>query len=155
MEQAVIVMNVIGEEAMVRGRRLSACGQCAGQSACGTLGSWVERFAEMRVDNSIGARPGEAVMIDVPDGVLMRAALRLYGIPMLAFFVAGFTSRSLALAYAASAPDLWAAGGAALGLGAAFAWLRHSSGAQASPTGRIVRISPRHSQPGVAGTKQD
>jgi len=147
MEQAVTVMDVMSHDALVRGRRASACGQCAGKSACGTLGSWTERFAEMRVDNALGARIGDEVVIDIPEGVLMRAALRLYGIPMLGFFAAGFMIRYAAIASGAAAPELWAVGGAVSGMIAVFAWLRCASDAQPSTGARIVRIKSH--APGV------
>jgi len=140
MEQTVTVTDVMGHEALVRGRRASACGQCAGKSACGTLGSWTERFAEMCVDNALRARIGDEVVIDIPEGVLMRAALRLYGIPMLGFFAAGFMVRYIAIESGTVAPELWAVGGALSGMIAAFVWLRRASEAQSSTGARIVRI---------------
>jgi len=139
MEQAVVVMDVAHGQALVRGRRASACGSCAGKSACGTLGSWVERFADMRVANPLGAKIGDEVTIEVPDGEFLRAALRLYGAPMLGFFTAGFASRALAFSMGASSPEMWAAGGALAGMVAVFLWLRGSEKERMSGA-RIVHI---------------
>jgi len=143
MEQAVTVVDITGDDALVRGRRASACGQCAGKSACGTLGSWVERFSEMRVANPLGARVGDEVIVSVPDGVLMRAAIHLYGIPMLGFFTMGFLVRYLAFRFEAASPELWAAGGALAGMIAVLLWLRRTSEIQAASGARIVRIKSR------------
>lgn len=140
MEQTVIVIDVQGDDALVRGRRASACGQCAGKSACGTLGSWTDRFSEMRVSNSIGAGIGDEVIVRVPDGMVLRAAMRLYGIPMLGFFVMGFLARYIAFRFALDAPELWAAGGAVTGLIAAFIWLRNTSNTPTSGGAGIVQI---------------
>jgi len=139
MEQAVVVVEVKGDEALVRGRRATACGSCAGKSSCGTLGSWVERFAEMRVGNPIGAKVGDEVTIEVPDGEFLRAAVRLYGAPMLGFFAAGFATRAAALAMALPSPELCAAFGALGGMFAVFLWLRGSEKERMSGA-RIVHI---------------
>ncbi|HCS13194.1 MAG: positive regulator for alginate biosynthesis MucC [Zetaproteobacteria bacterium CG06_land_8_20_14_3_00_59_53] len=142
MEQAVVVVEVSGAEALVRGRRATACGSCAGKSSCGTLGSWVERFAEMRVANPVGAKVGDDVTIDVPEGEFLRAALRLYGAPMVGFFLAGFTVRAVAMYADLPNAELCAAVAAIGGLFAVFLWIRntdrgHKSGA------RIIRIRSR------------
>ncbi len=143
MEQIVTVIDVMHNDALVRGRRASACGQCAGKSACGTLGSWTDRFSEMRVANPVGAKVGDEVVVRVPDGLLLHAALRLYGMPMLFFFTAGFLIRYVAFRFSLNAPELWAAGGAALGLIASFIWLRNTSDTQTPSGVSIVHIKSR------------
>ncbi len=144
MEQAVTVVGVVGHDALVQGRRISACGQCAGKSACGTLGSWVERYSEMRVANPIEARVGDEVIVSVADGVLIRAAIRLYGVPMLGFFTTGFLVRYMAFYFGAATPELWAAGGALAGMMAVLVWLRCTSGdMQPDDSACIVRIKSR------------
>jgi len=152
MEQAVIVVDVMNNDALVRGRRASACGQCAGKSACGTLGSWTERFSEMRVANPVDAKVGDEVVVRVPDGMLLRAATRLYGIPMLGFFAMGFLVRYLAFRFEVASPELWAAGGALAGMIAAFAWLRNTSNTQSSSRASIVRIKSRSTGVSVHAT---
>ncbi len=139
MEQAVLVVDVKPGEALVRGRRATACGNCAGKSSCSTLGSWFERFAEMRVANRMGAKIGDEVVIEVDDAEFLRAALRLYGAPMLGFFIAGFSVRAVALAMSAAEPELWAAGAALTGMAGVFLWLRRSHRDEMSGA-RIVRI---------------
>jgi len=143
MEQTVIVMGVIDNDALVRGRRASACGQCPGKSSCGTLGSWVERVAEIRVSNPLGAKVGDEVVVSVPDGMLLHATMRLYGFPMLGFFAVGFLVRYLAFRFEMASPELWAAGGALTGMIAAFVWLRRTSDTQAASGASIVRIKSR------------
>jgi len=143
MEQAVVVIDIMNNDALVRGRRASACGQCAGKSACGTLGSWTDRFSEMRVANSMGAKIGDEVIICVPDGMLLRAAIRLYGVPMLGFFMMGFLVRYVAFQFSLVAPELWAAGGAMVGLLVAFLWLHSTSNAAISSGASIVQIKSR------------
>jgi len=139
MEQTVVVVEERNGEALVRGRRATACGSCAGKSSCGTLGSWVERFAEMRVTNPIGAKAGDEVTVEVPDGEFLRAALRLYGAPMLGFFAAGFATRALAMALSLPSPEVCAAVGALGGMFAVFLWLRGNEKERMSGA-RIVHI---------------
>ena len=98
MEQQVTVIALQGDHAMVQGHRASACGDCAGKTSCSTMGSWVERFIELRVKNTVHAQVGDEVLLEVPDSAVMKIAFRLYAIPMLAFVLAGFGVRSLALA---------------------------------------------------------
>lgn len=140
MEQKVSVVEVHGSRARVRAVRASACGHCAGQSACGTMGSWVQRYAEMDVDNPIGARVGDEVVIDVPDGALLKATFRLYGVPMLAFIGVGLLVRTWAVQLNASAPDVWAALAGLVGMLGWYGWIWLNSKQVAQPAGRIVRI---------------
>ncbi len=139
MEQAVMVVDVRRDEALVRGRRASACDSCAGKSSCTTLGSWTERVAEMRVANPIGANIGDEVIVEVPDGEFLRAALRLYGAPMLGFFVAAFCARALAIAMGSTSVELWAAVGALVGMFGVFFWLSRSR-FELKQGARIVRV---------------
>jgi len=109
MEQQVTVIDVCGDEAIVHGRRASACGDCAGKTSCSTMGSWVERIIELRVRNTIHAQTGDIVLLEVPDNAVLRIAFRLYAMPMLAFILAGLGVRSLALHQAWANVELWAA----------------------------------------------
>ncbi|MDQ7010194.1 MAG: SoxR reducing system RseC family protein [Mariprofundaceae bacterium] len=142
MEQVVTVVSVHGDQAVVRGRRASACDSCAGKASCGTLGSWVERFAEMRVINTVAASVGDTVVVEVPDGLLLRVAFTLYGLPMLVFLITGLMMRSLALALGWNAPEALAAAGGLLGVATAYAWIYFHHRPQALDA-RIVRIRAR------------
>jgi positive regulator of sigma E activity len=99
----------------------------------------VERFAEMRVANPLNAKIGDEVTIEVPDGEFLRAALRLYGAPMLGFFAAGFFVRAMAFSMQVATPELWAACGALAGMAGVFIWLRSSEKDRMSGA-RIVHI---------------
>jgi len=109
MEQQVTVIDVQGDQAIVHGRRASACGDCAGKTSCATMGSWVERIIELRVRNSIHARKGDVVLLEVPDNAVLRIAFRLYAMPMLAFILVGLGIRSVAVALGWGNVELWAA----------------------------------------------
>ena len=150
MEQTATVIAVKGGMALVRARRASACGDCAGQSACGTLGSWRQRTAEMWVFNQAGARVGDVVTVEAPEGALLRAAARLYGAPMAGFFVAGFLALALARRWGALHADAWAALAALGGMAATLGYMRirhararggqRATKAAALDDARIVRV---------------
>ncbi len=99
----------------------------------------------MRVKNSIHARVGDEVLLELPDAVLLRVAFRLYGLPMLAFVLGGLTMRSLALSAALPLPEVWAAVAGLLAVLATYGWILRSAGVSgASELGtRMVRIT-RH-----------
>jgi len=97
MQQQVTVIGIEGSDAIVEGKRASACGDCAGKSSCSTIGSWKERCVELRVSNTLNARVGDRVMLEVPDSAVMQIAFRLYALPMLVFVLTGLGMRDVAI----------------------------------------------------------
>ena len=86
-----VVVRLEGEFAWVRAAGAgSACGACAHQDGChssatgsvldGVLG---QPARLLRLINTIQARPGDAVVICVADGVILRAVWLAYGVPLL------------------------------------------------------------------------
>ena len=119
MKQYAVVTALIDDDAIVSGERQSACGGCAGKSACGTLGSWNKRPVSMRVHNLAGARIGDKVEIEVDDQLMLKASFRLYILPLLAFFV--FAGIGWLLFQQETLAIVSGAGGIAL----CYAWIRH------------------------------
>ena len=83
-----------------------ACGACAQQGACATgAGSVLDTATGharkpqlLRLLNTIHARPGDAVVIRVAEGLVLKAAWRAYGLPLLlglalAMLVGAWTGR--------------------------------------------------------------
>ncbi|ATX81116.1 positive regulator of sigma(E), RseC/MucC [Mariprofundus ferrinatatus] len=144
MEQQATVIETDGINATVRGSRASACGGCAGKASCSTMGSWRERLIELQVKNSIGAKAGDEVLLEVPDGLLLKVAFRIYAIPMLMFVVAGGVVSSLATAMHWPAPELLAAVTALLCVPITYLFLlRRKRGSEASLDVRMLRIVGR------------
>lgn len=65
-----------------------ACGACAQKAACGSSNMLDDALGKtrkpqmLRLPNTIGARPGDAVMIRAADGMVLKAVWRAYGIPL-------------------------------------------------------------------------
>ncbi|MBI5329934.1 MAG: SoxR reducing system RseC family protein [Betaproteobacteria bacterium] len=79
------VTRVEGNDAWVVSEAPASCGACGGKG-CGSsvfARMWRPDEPEYRVDNPIGAAPGEAVVVGLPAGALLRASLLGYGLPLL------------------------------------------------------------------------
>jgi sigma-E factor negative regulatory protein RseC len=90
LETRAIVVQLDGVEAVVEAAQGGGCGLCASSKGCGS-GKMSQllcvRPRQFRVRNEINARIGEEVQVAVADGVLLRSALTLYGLPLLLLFV--------------------------------------------------------------------
>ncbi len=85
IESPARIRRIEGETAWVVSEAPASCGACAGKG-CGSsvfARFWHADAAEYPVANPIGAQPGDAVVIGLPDGALLHAALASYGIPLL------------------------------------------------------------------------
>lgn len=129
------MIAVKGTTALLQGVRQSACGGCAGESSCSTLGAWSTRTLRLRTTNTLGAVPGDLVEVELPDRTLLIAALLLYGLPLTALFLGG----GLAV-WTAGALDLPANPAFLLGAGAGVAAAWRAARA-IHPTGAIRMVA--------------
>lgn len=87
IEQTATVVRTEGSLAWVEAERQSSCGQCAARKGCGTavlanvLG---RRAARMPALNPVAARPGEQVVIGLDESAMLRGAVVVYLLPLLA-----------------------------------------------------------------------
>lgn len=119
MENHGVVTRLDGQYAMVEVKPVSGgCGRCHEEGGCGSnlLNESLrpQKLNIYRLPNRIDAKVGDAVMIAVPEGAVLRAALLAYLLPLL-FLIVG---AALGTAVAASDRDalIGAGGGLALGL---------------------------------------
>jgi sigma-E factor negative regulatory protein RseC len=78
-DSEAVVARLDGEHAWLEVCRPSACGNCASAGTCGSgHGGRLQR-----VRNTIGARVGDAVIVTVADGAVLKAALWSYLMPLL------------------------------------------------------------------------
>jgi sigma-E factor negative regulatory protein RseC len=120
IEETGAVLSIEGDFAEVETRRQGACGSCAASGACGTsllAGYFGRRPLVLRALNRAGAAPGDAVIVGVPEGGLMRASVVAYLIPLLGLMAGGITGQMLAPAAGEVATTLGGLAGLAVGLG--------------------------------------
>ena len=94
------------------------CGRCAQPGGCGSellTQAFGRRCTCFRVPDTIGARPGESVVLELPESSVTRAAGVVYLMPVV------FVILGAALGVAAGGTDAGAAAGAAAGLAASLA----------------------------------
>ena len=77
--QSGTVMSVKGRKATVRFKKSDACGHC---NACFRFGS---NEADVELDNSLGAKVGDVVAIELHGKSVLKASLIMYGVPCAAF----------------------------------------------------------------------
>lgn len=115
-----VVRAVENGEALVEIEQ-GGCGRCHEEGGCGGQ-NLTQMFCagpkSYRVENTVGARPGDHVVVAVAAGSVRRTANLAYGLPLLGI-IGG------ALAGTAFAGDTGGVAGALLGGGSVFAWVRH------------------------------
>ncbi len=120
----------------------SGCGACSSGKGCGSASlsrTLCVRPRQFRVRNDIQARIGDEVEVAVADGVLLRSALTLYGLPLLLLFVGAAVGAHWMPP--ASSRDAGAVMGALAGLLAGFMAARIFASRQSSACPSIVRCN--------------
>lgn len=102
--------------------RASACGSCSSAAGCQTgllgKGGGARRY---RVENRIGAAPGDRVSLVVADGTVLRASWFSYFLPAILAIAGALVGQGMG-------NDLWAIAGTLVGLVVGFAFLRWNEG---------------------------
>ena len=119
IESPARITRVEGDCAWVVGVAPTSCGACSGRGCGSSLFARVLHpdEPEFRVDNPIGAQPGEAVVVGLPDGALFAAALAGYILPLLLLLAGAALGQHIA-------GELGAVAGGLCGLGLAALYLR-------------------------------
>jgi sigma-E factor negative regulatory protein RseC len=87
IEQQGRVVATAGARVRVRLGGTSGCSACDAGHGCGAgvFGRLLRRRpVELEFDNPIGAEPGQAVMVGLPESLFLAMTLRLYLLPLLA-----------------------------------------------------------------------
>lgn len=125
LEREAVVTETRGNWARIHADRQTVCGACKARGACGAqlldrhrsqTGLWVE--------NGIGAREGESVLVTIPTGTLLGGAAAVYLLPLAGLIGAAILAEA-ALGAGTAATAASAGGGLLAGLLAARAWIRH------------------------------
>lgn len=98
MTQTAVVTEVIGSKARIQVKRVSACAHDC--SKCGGGCSEMMKSAPVSVlaKNPLGAKPGDKVIVASDSGSILGAAVVVYLLPILLFFVGYFAAQAAALA---------------------------------------------------------
>lgn len=124
IETQAVVMKTEDSVAYVQAERKSSCSGCS-ESNCGTsvLANFFGQKAPLyRVNNELGAKVGERVMVGLEESALFKGTLLLYMFPILLLFAGAVTGS--ALAATADAREVCSVAGAVIGLAAGFLWLK-------------------------------
>ena len=146
IEEAAVVVEAGVGYAWVETRRRSACGACSASDGCGTATLakvWGDRRVRVRAISALPLRPGDAVIVGLVEGALLRGSLLVYLLP-LALLLAGALLGQAAFAGAGEEPVILA-GAMGLGLGflaAHIASRRWRSDARFQPVVRRLDVAP-------------
>jgi len=126
IEETGLVVSVQDDLAEVEGQPRSACGGCAVDGACGT--SLLARHLgpkrlSLQAHNPIGAKPGERVVIGLPESALLEASVLAYLMPLAALVGGAVAGALIAGLIAPVYTEVLSAVTGLGGLAAALAWL--------------------------------
>lgn len=116
IEELAVVVKTENHQVWVESRQSSGCAACKQSTSCSTSAiSGVVGKKAVAVDSRISLRVGDEVLVAVDEGLVLKASLLLYLLPLLAMF-AGAGIADWLLADTSPHADLWMAGSALLGL---------------------------------------
>ncbi|HZW24172.1 MAG TPA: SoxR reducing system RseC family protein [Gallionella sp.] len=139
LETRATVVRVEGAVSFVEAVQTGSCGQCSGKG-CGTAKlsqAFCREPRQFKVDNPIGAKVGDQVVVSVADGAVLRGIGLVYLLP-LALLVGG-AALGNAVAATDGLRDGYAAAGGASGLIAGFLLSRWLDSMQSGRLPCIVR----------------
>lgn len=98
IESHARICRLEGERAWVVAAAPTSCGACGGKGCGSSLFARVLHAdePEYQVDNAIGAAVGESVVVGLPDGALLGAAVSAYIVPLLLLVLAALLGQQFA-----------------------------------------------------------
>jgi len=87
IEEQAIVTQIRGNRAEIQMQRQSACSHCELNRGCGTgaIGRMLgHRSKPLTIETSLSLKPGDRVLLGMPDGSFLKASLLIYGLPLFA-----------------------------------------------------------------------
>jgi sigma-E factor negative regulatory protein RseC len=125
IEESGRVIATEGDTAWVETSRRSSCGSCEAKGCgTGTLSQILGRKTQqLRVNNPIGAEPGDQVVLGIEESALIKGSLAVYLVPLLALLGGGLFGELMT-------PQLGLSGegatilSALIALGLSLLWLR-------------------------------
>lgn len=99
IEERAQVVAVEGDSVLLQTQRQSSCGSCSVKSGCGTsvlAGIVGKKVTHLKVVNTLGAKPGDEVLLGMAEDALVLGSLLVYVIPLLMLLLGALTGESLA-----------------------------------------------------------
>ena len=130
IETPARVTRTDGTSAWVISEAPASCGACAGKGCGSSVFNrlWHPDSPEFQVVNAIGASPGEAVVVGLPEGALLQASAAAYVVPLLALLLGAGLGQMLG---GKENGELAATLGGLIGLLLAGLWLKRRRSGQA------------------------
>lgn len=130
LEMRAVVIQVQGDGALVQPLDGGGCGHCSSEGGCGS-GTLSKIFCSdkprsFQVRNEARAKIGDEIRISLPDGVLLRGAVKMYVLPLILLLAGGFSG--VYLAGDTVSRDAYAVAGAIIGLVLGFVMAKLSPG---------------------------
>jgi sigma-E factor negative regulatory protein RseC len=119
IEEHALILSCEGEYATIETKPQGACGSCSSSGVCGTsvfAKAFGNRRTEMRVLNSIQAKPGDQVIIGLQDSALTKVSLVFYMVPILSMLLFAILGQNMATVFGYAAHDSFAIIGGVSGL---------------------------------------
>lgn len=99
IEEHARVVAVQGDTALLQTQRQSSCGSCEVKSGCGTsvlAGIFGQKMTQLKVQNTLNARPGDEVVLGMEEHALVTGSLLVYGVPLLMLLLGALMGEAMA-----------------------------------------------------------
>lgn len=120
MNRTGIVKAIKGDEVIIELVRHSACGDCG---MCGH--SHESKCVEVKATNNIGATVGEEVMVEMPDQNLVKVAMVVYTVPLIALIVGVMLGNLMITQMQGQEKELMSFAVGAVFMAGTFFWVKH------------------------------
>ncbi len=100
IKETAVVVSVDGDYAWVEAKAKSGCGSCEVNQSCGTglLSQLFGRRAfHHRIRNTLNVKPGDTVVVAIPQGGLLLASLVIYSVPLIALIITALLADSFSI----------------------------------------------------------
>jgi len=98
IEEKAIVTEVVEDRVMIQVQRQSTCSHCELSRGCGTgaIGRLLSRRNKpLTISNKYNLRPGDRVVLGMPNKAFLKASLLIYGLPLLGMLAGGLLAQWL------------------------------------------------------------
>jgi sigma-E factor negative regulatory protein RseC len=127
IEETALILNCDGEYADIETKPQSSCGGCESSGVCGA-GVFSKVFGNrktvVRIVNSVGAKPGDQVIIGLQESALSKVSFIFYIVPILSMLLMAILGQEFALKLGYESYDLFAILGGVIGFILGFGLVR-------------------------------